>query len=79
MPIGDARTLQDLVDGAVDRLEISCQKCERVGDYSLLSLLEQHGAACELPNLLVYLSRNCPKRAGPRLDRCGAAFRFDVE
>lgn len=43
----------------------------------LQAIVDQHGPACRLPELLGYLSRK--KRAGQRLDRCGAVFQFDVE
>lgn len=79
MPIGGACVLGDLVDDGVERLVVACDKCPRVGNYGVASLIEQHGPTCGLPDLLAWLSRNCPRRASMSLDRCGAVFRFDVE
>jgi len=76
---GGARTVGDLVDGGADRLVIGCDKCDRAGSYALAGVVIDHGPLCRLPDLLAYLSRNCPKRVGRGLDRCGAVFRFDVE
>lgn len=79
MPAGAARTLMDLEDGGVERLAIACEKCNRTGNYALSRLVAEHGAGMRLPDLLKYLSRNCPKRSSPGLDQCGAVFRFNAD
>lgn len=81
MPIGGARTLMDLEDGGVERLALACEKCARTGNYAVASLIATHGAGERLPDLLAWLTRDCPTRAGHGLgtDRCGAVYRFGVE
>lgn len=62
-----ARTFQYLVDERV-------QKCDRAGNYSLARLISDPGPEQGLPELLAYISRNCPKRAGQGIAaRCFAS------
>lgn len=79
MPIRGARTLGDIEGEGVERLTIGCEKCDRVGSYALARLIVDHGPEQGLPDLLAYLSRNCPKRANLSLDRCGAVYDFAAE
>jgi hypothetical protein len=79
MPIGGARTLEDLQSEGRERLVVVCGKCDRRGDYAVARMIEEHGAGERLPDLLAYLSRNCPKRGvGAMLDQCGARYDFGV-
>jgi hypothetical protein len=74
MPIVSAQTLEDLQREGAERLIVVCDKCDRMGIYAIDSLLAEHGPEQQLPDLLAFLSRNCPNR-----DQCGAKFQFDVE
>lgn len=77
MVAGSARTLGDLIIEGRERVSLACSKCERVGSYGLAGLLATYGLDKRLPDLLVELSADCPKRAGQGLgtDRCGAVYR----
>lgn len=75
MPIGGARTLWDLALKGEDRLHIRCTKSERVGRYRVALLIETFGKSRRLPDLLVELSADCPRRQSlSTFDRCGAAY-----
>jgi hypothetical protein len=76
MPLGAARTLNDLLMEGRERVGSTCAKCERVGSYGLAGLISAYGIDTRLPDLLAELSADCPKRAGQGLgtDRCGAVY-----
>jgi hypothetical protein len=53
----------------------ACTRCDRSGRYRVARLVEQHGAAFPVPELLRQLSANCPKRGSvSTYDLCGAHF-----
>jgi hypothetical protein len=53
-------------------LNIGCDRCDRVGRYSLDTLIERYGAAFTIPTLLRELSADCPKRVAATVyDICG--------
>jgi hypothetical protein len=56
-----AITLSDVLEPV---LTIACEPCARRGVYSVRRLLNKHGDA-RLPDILNYLSRECPKQGNP--------------
>src|SRR5262245_60784698 len=69
-----AITFGDLV-GRLDMLRVACSKCDRVGRYSVASLIECHGANAGLPDWKEQLTTDCPLRAKPAVwNLCGARF-----
>jgi hypothetical protein len=53
-------------------LYVACARCERVGQYSLDTLIAQRGPGFGIPMLLRELSDDCPKRKSvAAYDLCG--------
>ncbi len=53
-------------------LDIACKRCERIGRLSVDRLIQQHGAAFGIPELLQMLTRTCVKRQSiSAYDLCG--------
>jgi hypothetical protein len=68
-----AITLTDVLEPV---LTIVCEPCARRGFYSVRRLLNKHGDA-RLPDILTYLSRECPKQGNPHsATQCKARFEF---
>ncbi len=71
---GDAVTLGDLAGKQIALLEIACRRCERRGRLQIDRLIEQHGDM-RLPELLVILPGDCPKRETVSIsERCGVYY-----
>ncbi len=74
MPRAGAHTLRDVCKAGETHVRVTCAQCAREGRYAVLRLLHAHGDL-SLPDLLVLLSQDCPKRqAGKAFDRCAATF-----
>ena len=53
-------------------LAVACTRCDRAGRYRLDALIQRHGPAFSVPELLQVLSADCPKRASiSAYDLCG--------
>jgi len=69
--IAGSITLGD-VAGRTDTLAVACSRCDRAGRYAVATLIERHGPAFGIPDLLRMLSADCPKRASvSAYDLCG--------
>jgi hypothetical protein len=56
-------------------LRVACDACGRAGRYRLPALVERHGPAAGLPDVLAVLAGDCPRRGAGRFsDPCGARF-----
>lgn len=67
------RTLWDLAVDGQDRLQVQCDRCERLESFCLHLLIESHGKSRSIAEVLSDLSVDCPKTdAGSVLDPCGA-------
>jgi hypothetical protein len=72
MPRDGAITFSDLI-GKLDTLRLACDKCGRVGQYSLARLIERHGKDGRVADLLDTVAADCPKRMAANFsDRCDA-------
>ena len=68
-----AITLSDVRETS---LTVVCALCNRGGVYSVRRLEAKHGGA-GLPDLLAFLSKDCPKRSSTsELDRCAPKFEW---
>jgi len=69
-----ALTLADVAGRTAD-LAVVCTRCDRSGRYHLAKLINRHGPAFTIPELLHLLSADCSKRASVSFtDLCGAHF-----
>jgi hypothetical protein len=67
-------SLGDVASRTAD-LAVACTRCYRAGRYHLAKLIDRHGSAFPVPELLRLLSADCPKRASvSAYDVCGAHF-----
>lgn len=70
-----SRTLGDLLSEGQARIYVNCLPCGRSGSYSVERLVEKHGRDAGLPDLLAFLSQDCPKRRNVGIhDRCRAGY-----
>jgi hypothetical protein len=76
LPPGDARTLNDLVQYRHTRFLLTCEKCGRVSNHSLSSLIARFGVEEGIAGLLAELSRDCPQRAEIGVEGCGIAYQL---
>ena len=68
-----AYTLMDFPSGT--SIEIHCTKCGRQGRYRRESLLHRYSPTLHLPDVLVALSADCPRRGtGQFSDPCEAVY-----
>jgi hypothetical protein len=66
-----AITFSDL-QGRMEVLRVACSKCERMGQYSVVRLIERYGAGTGLPDAI---TADCPLRAQVGIwNQCGAHF-----
>ena len=55
-------------------VEIACDKCVWKGRYSKARLMAKHGRDIRLPDLLLEISKDCPKVDELGNDMCGARY-----
>ena len=55
-------------------VSLRCWKCPRAGRYRKAALIERHGEAMNLPDLLRAVSADCPRRASLGNDPCGVHY-----
>jgi hypothetical protein len=74
MPRNGAVTLADLQARGLDRLEVDCTRCQRVGSQSIATALDRWGDDL-LSDILRELTADCRYGKSPTsFDRCGAYY-----
>ena len=55
-------------------VNLSCDKCGRVGQYRKSTLIDKYGGVVRLPNLLKLIAADCGRVGAPGNDPCGARY-----
>ena len=56
-------------------LEVSCNRCPRIGRLSTTRLLAEHGPAMPMPALRRLVAADCPRMGATQItEACGARF-----
>jgi hypothetical protein len=72
MPRDGAITFSDLI-GKVDMLRVQCEKCGRMGQYSVRRLIERQGRDAKVIDWKDGLVADCPRKIkGNISDQCAA-------
>ena len=69
---GSGSITLEQVDGHTPVLAVACDRCDRAGRYNLDALIARHGLNFSIPDLLMVLTQDCPKRLSlTHYDLCG--------
>jgi hypothetical protein len=68
-----------LADYPAKLVRVACRRCDRRWRHWRATLIALYGATAPLPDVLVHIARDCPKRGGIGNEACGAYYPDLVE